>query len=429
MKRYLRVLIILCVFFLLSACSKNQNVTTEADTETQVTYNFLIGAVKEINTSSKVITLIGVNDNKEYKLFYTGGMNLTNKYGDIISINSVQLGDIFDVEYDDDKSTITSMCESEDAWEVKNTSSFSIDKANNTVVVANNSYKYDTSFFAIDGDEEVELSELCKEDIITARGYEGKICSINVETGHGYIKLTNYDTYFGGRISVGNRVVTEVTEDMLITVREGTYTVKIEKGNSVGYKNVVVNRGEEATLNMSDIQIAADQIGTVKIKVSPEGASIKIDGSVVDIGENQVLTYGNHKVVVSCDGYESLSEILTIDSAYIIYNVELVANDVSDDSGSSGSTQTYSTTESNTSDTTTSGKTNNKITVATPIGATVYVDSKNVGVAPISFTKASGSHIITLSKDGYATISYSIEVKDDGLDDTYSYPDLIKKQN
>ena len=46
------------------------------------------------------------------------------------------------------------------------------------------------------------------------------------------------------------------------------------------------------------------------------------------------------------------------------------------------------------------------------------------GISPINFKKVTGSHTITLRKNGYQAKSYTIYLYDDGQDITYSFADL-----
>ena len=74
---------------------------------------------------------------------------------------------------------------------------------------------------------------------------------------------------------------------------------------------------------------------------------------------------------------------------------------------------------------TTGTKTSNKVTISAPVGASVYFDGEYLGIAPISFTKVTGSHIITFSKLGYLSKSYTVTFVDDSKDVSLKYDDLI----
>ena len=66
--------------------------------------------------------------------------------------------------------------------------------------------------------------------------------------------------------------------------------------------------------------------------------------------------------------------------------------------------------------------------VESPEGAEVFLDGIYVGIAPISFIKPeAGSHVITLSKNGYKTKSYTISVAGDDRDVTLSFSEMIQE--
>ena len=102
----------------------------------------------------------------------------------------------------------------------------------------------------------------------------------------------------------------------------------------------------------------------------------------------------------------------------------------STDSTSESSTDTTGTeqsTENTTENTAVSDSgitTDNTVTIAAPVGVSVYVDGDYVGISPITFSKVTGIHTITLYKSGYLIKSYTINETDDGEDKVYSYPSL-----
>ena len=53
-----------------------------------------------------------------------------------------------------------------------------------------------------------------------------------------------------------------------------------------------------------------------------------------------------------------------------------------------------------------------------------YQDNLYMGIAPVTYKKTAGDHVITLRKQGYITRSHDITVPDDGRDALYSFPDL-----
>lgn len=67
------------------------------------------------------------------------------------------------------------------------------------------------------------------------------------------------------------------------------------------------------------------------------------------------------------------------------------------------------------------------VKVNAPADAEVYVDGNYVGIAPTSFVKVAGSHVISLRRTGYQTRSYTIQVDSEKKDVEISFSDLVKK--
>ena len=55
----------------------------------------------------------------------------------------------------------------------------------------------------------------------------------------------------------------------------------------------------------------------------------------------------------------------------------------------------------------------------------MYFDGTLKGVAPVSFDKVTGTHLITLRREGYGTKMYTIEVADNGDDIHFVLPDMV----
>ena len=68
------------------------------------------------------------------------------------------------------------------------------------------------------------------------------------------------------------------------------------------------------------------------------------------------------------------------------------------------------------------------IKITAPEGVNVYFDDMYVGIAPVDIMKKTGDHTITLSKAGYVTKSYSIEVGEEEKDVTFELPELERQQ-
>jgi hypothetical protein len=187
---------------------------------------------------------------------------------------------------------------------------------------------------------------------------------------------------------------------------------------------------------VGDLEIASNKTGRILFSVTPDTATVSVDGTPVDISKAVELTYGIHQVYLEADGYDSLTKYIQVGSenASISFTLEESAED---DSISGNSLQTELTADSDDdtqtsisansiSENTITATSSNKVYIDAPKNVEVYLDSNYVGIAPVSFKKTAGSHTITLRKSGYTTKSYTIYLYNDGEDITYSFTDLEK---
>ena len=337
MKKTYLLLCILLISLFLAGCGESRKKETTTQEEIiieEATPVSFLGTLISKDLSSNVLTFVDVRSDEEIKLFYSGGVDLKNQYGKIISIGQVELGQIFEVEYQEESDKIQTMTISGDCFELKNIQKFSWDKDAKSIEIAGKLYKYSDAVFLTGSKGTLSFEELDSNDVITARGVNGKLCSIVVEQAHGFLILENYDTYIGGMVSIGKESFT-VEEDMKFSIAEGTYEMVISKGEHSGSKKIVISPYEETKVNLSDIQILPNKTGVVKIKVQADEVKVYIDGKKVDIEEEIALSYGKHQIKITGDGYENFNDTLTIDTPYIIYKVDLAEEDKNEEATTS----------------------------------------------------------------------------------------------
>lgn len=453
-RQFHMISILLMAIFLCFAtgCGKNEITVPSYDDELEpadeVSMFAIVSCVDEVNGK---ITLRAVNYQTEVELSYNGGADIKDKYGEIMSMSQVGLGSVVDVVYDANRNKLLelSVSSNEKVKQLKEISGAEIDYVEKTMRINDRKYQLSSNVTAFSDNVPIGLDEICSEDQLTVWLYNDRICSLYVELGHGYVRLSDYASYIGGMVEIGYDVIVPVTEDMLLTVREGTYTLRIAKGDDVGTKKVEVIKNQEIDLSLADIAIEPKQMGSILFKLTPSDAAVYIDGKRVNTEGAVDIVYGKHKIYITADGYETYSASFNVNYAYKIKEYSLQKSGstteksttiTKTENSTSQTNSTSTTTESNTteSDTTekktdsdvkdvttaTGTKTSNKVTVATPSGASIYFDGEYIGIAPMSFTKVTGSHIITLSKLGYLSKSYTVTFTDDGKDQTLQYDDL-----
>ena len=365
------------------------------------------GVLKRIDSGNKKMYFLDVNTGTDYEVPYTGGTDIKTKYDTIIAAVNLEIGSIYDVTCDK-KGTADKIYGAKDAWKRSNVSGIAVNESSKTITSGPNDFSYSSNAVVMSAGEEISIAEVVKLDNVSLVGIDDTIYSIIVEQGHGYIEFTGTDLFEGGYASLGNSHFLEVTKGMLVTAPVGTYDVEVQKGNLVARKEVMVSEGQQVTVDFSDTQAPSTKTGAVNFKITPSNAVMTIDGVEVDYSRPVTLSYGPHRITLVANHYEEYAETIIVNNTYYTKVIDMVAKD-----------------SSSTTKTTAASKTQNyAVKVTAPVGAVLYVDSVYVGIVPCTFKKRAGNRIITLSKSGFKTVSYTISISDSEGDVTYAFPDM-----
>lgn len=447
------------------------------------------------------MTFLNLTLGKEYTLEYDGTTCFYDKYGSILTLGQIEIGEIVDVKFVKPKKHLTSMSISPDGWTINNTTRYVIDTARKDVTIGEDVYNIssDASYFS--NDIEIELWDLISTDTLTFRGIGTSVYSVVVENGHGYLRITGQENFVGGWIEVGNKIIQRVYDDMILTVPEGSYQVKISYDGTVSEKRVTIFRNSESKLDFSDVVFEDPKMGMVLFSVNPTTAELYIDGEKTDYSAAIELSYGLHQLICRADGYKTVTQYLSVGQASAGIDIVLEKNEEGNDStsndnnnsdnnsgnnssgnssnnnnnnnnngssntdtnnngntgntgntgnngntgstGNNGNADNNSNTgdsnnadnnnngngsngnsDGNTSDGTNTVTTYYQVHIDAPENVEVYIDGSYVGVSPCSFKKTEGSHIVTLSKNGYTTRSYTIYVDSEDRDVSFSFVEL-----
>lgn len=407
--------------------------------------------VKEVNLNSMQVTLYDIKKREDKILTYNGATNVIDKYKQVIAISQIEKGTLVEARYIPEENKLTDMQISPIAWEYVGVSNFTIDRSDRVMKIASTKYKYNDDVYIQNGDKIVPISTLAEQDELIVRGYEETIWSITVTRGHGTVKLVDYEQFLGAHIEIGYEAIQQITEDMIIPVREGNFNLTVSNGKFSATKNVTVVRDEETTVSLGDIGPDALKQGRITFVINPFGADLFIDGELVSYANPIELTYGEHKISASLGGYTTYDGILNVKNAGMTIKIDLPES-TSDKQVVVSETETipgtnvitaddtlYNDSDSESADSENTDETeptpepeedgnidkDHKIYVQKPIGASVYLNGEFMGISPVNFEKIIGTHVITFIESGYETKSYTITVEDDGMDTYINMPNLI----
>ena len=396
----------------------------------------LIGIVKQINKEEGVFTLLITETGKEQIFTYDGTTSFTSRYNQPITAGEVPYGEIVEVTFDVATSKLKSCDITDKAWEYKAVGRWKMDKTAKSITIGTKTYQYSDLLYAFDKDGEIDTNTLSTKDQVTIKGMNGQAYSIIVTVGHGYLSLTGYEAFLGGTIEIGYDIITTVTEDMVLPLREGSYKVTVTKDGLTSSKYIKLIAGEDYTLDFSEYKVEKVKTGKCYFDITPSGADLYIDDVETAYTKPIELKYGEYEVRVECAGYQTFYAKLKVANEKEVLTITLVPDTSEpttspepneDDTTSSTPTPVPTPTTSPTASSTTSPTTSpiatptspstNKITISSPTGAYVYLDDKYKGVIPVTFDKVVGENMkLTLMMTGKDSKTYTVTVKDDNFD-------------
>lgn len=356
------------------------------------------------------VTLLNLDLSRSYTLAVKGTSNLYDKYGEAVSLEQISVGDIVDVTFLRSKKRLNTMQLSPSAWVYTDASRYEIDLRRNEVTIGEDVFKLTGDTIYLSQGMRIEAMDINPVDVLTFKGIGSSILSVDVEQGHGYLRLQNEENFIGGYMDIGQSSIRRIEEDMLLTVPEGRYQIKISKRGGGGTKEVTIRRGEETALDIGDLEVPEIQYGAIVFTLDPSAAKLYIDGEKADTSAPVNLEYGIHQVIVRANGYQTITTYIKVaqPSGGLAFTLDKVdANKENDEQEEKDRLAQY------------------KVFVDAPEYAEVYLDGNYVGIAPTSFAKSEGSHIITLRRSGYETRSYTVSVDGEYKDITYSFAELM----
>lgn len=388
-----------------------------------------VGVIKAVDTDLETIEFYDATFDRIESYSYSGGTEILTKNETQMTASELEAGDVYDVYTSEDGRKIVKLQQTSGLTKYVD-AVVQVDAEQKRLTIQGNHYAYTEHLLVFSEGKLIQPMEITPEDKVTFRGTTGQAYSLIVTRGHGYIQPKNYNDFLGGTVTVQGEVILPVSENMLLSVPEGTQLLAMNNGDLTSEASVEVKRGQVTEVNMAQFQTQVPNTARVHFKINPAGAEVYVNGALQDPSKPISLKYGNHSIKVVLEGYNDYIGVVHIQDPNPTIKIDLAEESAEveeEDSSSSVSEEDNSSSSPKTS--TTSYDKEHKITVSAPSGAAVYVDGTYKGVVPCDFTKMLGNVTLTLTKEGYETKSYSVQISDDSQNVTWSFPDLTKKGN
>ena len=423
------------------------------------------------------VRLMSVDNGRSYTVSVTNLTTYEDNHGKVSVPELFEAGMIVDSDISVHSKTLNSLIQDPEAFTRRdvtgfdinvNRGVFSLDDGTNLRITENTA--------VLKNNKQVKLTDISKDDVLLLRGIEPDLYSICIMSGYGHLRVKGGQFFEGGWIQVGG-MYKPVSEDMLLDVPEGEYDLVVSYKGHGGTKHATVRRGQETTVDVSDLKGDLIKTGEIIFTIRPIEAEpvVKIDGRKVDYLEPVTLEYGVYQLEISAEGYATIKEHIAVGAEVANIEIELTEGEgrksassnkassssassssaakpvtTSDNSlpavlsgnnafgsstsstavwsnSSSGSSSSASTLSSSGSSQTGTGSSivqGSRIYIDAPETAEVYFDGIYKGIVPCSFIKESGTHVITLRKDGYETRTFTVTIDNSAENETYSFSAL-----
>ena len=419
-------------------------------------------AIRDIDLDAKKIRFRNHSTGKTYTLDYDNTSMMYDAWEAPLSPSLLEVGEVVDVKFLKSTKHITSLVVAKDAWSINDTRDHELVRADKTAKVKGELYKMDARTLVMAEGEPALAEDVLGTDKIKVYGVDDDIYSVVVTSGHGYVSLSS-DTVedrslVGAWLELDNEVIYKISPNMMLSAPEGEYNLQI-LGNGANYQSKVsISRNKETVVDTSDITISKPKEGLVTFEITPSEAEVFVDGEKQLTDVPVSIRYGYHNLKIMADGYITQNRYLKVGTAKSVVQIELEKEDSGSPGKSSSAASDYSSTNKKDKSSSSSAsvatipkssaaasvatvsansdkpKAKNrviegyKIYVEEPEDTEVYFDGSYIGMTPASFAKVSGTHEVTLRREGYKTKSYRVNIDDSEDNAFYKFPDLKKEE-
>ncbi len=400
--------------------------------------------VENVDTETKTLQVYSIEDGGILWLSYGSRTNIVDKYGLAIVAGQLSPGNILLVEYEINSNTALSAALSKDIWEHPYQTGLTVGSGRQMITVNGRNFIYSDALHIYNNGVAGTLSDILEEDSITLRGVGSEVYVIEVERGHGYLSLKEEQDYIGGSILVNHQYISQIREDMLLTLKEGTYKITVENDDLMATIETTIVRDQTTVLDLTEYVRVPDPVGQVTFKIQPAGAVLWINDKDTYYGDPVELAYGVYKIRVESGGYVPYEGVLRVENAAAELAISLpeapveepsptvsiapsVTPGTEDGEENSGETQNPATTATpadNTSEPTPGADgaypvdEDHHIVIYSDDEVEIYLDGDYMGVTEegkAEFEKYIGTFELELVR-GEEKKSYIIQVDDDGED-------------
>ena len=283
--------------------------------------------IYKIRPLEGTITFRNYETGRNYTLNYDPASHFIGVYEQEISVESLKQGDLCEVTFLKSNKHLNclSLKLPENAWSQEHVTNYTLPerlsfRSDGKVMAKLPGGNYILSartLILIDGKPGL-IENILQDDVLHISGVGHEVYCIQVERGHGYVSLSetevNGHTLIGAWIQLDRSLICKITDQMLLTAPEGTYTCTI-LGNGANFETpLTVKRNAQTILDVSGISFEEGRSGKMRFEVLPEDAKITVDGEEIRNHSDQELAFGVHTILLTREGYQDSKSYLKVGS-------------------------------------------------------------------------------------------------------------------
>ncbi len=378
-----------------------------------------LAVITYVDADTKRLSVRTYEDELDYTFYVQEPALIYTEYGNAMTMAQLNAGNVVDITFDAASSTVKEIHISDEVIRHLAVSDASVNTSYRRITIYNKNYEYSRSVVVVSGNELITPEQLSPMDVLNLYEKDGKVVSIVVTRGHGYINLTGVDLFVGGYVNIGSENIKTIEKNMMITMTEGEYKVSVSKDGYYGAKTVTVNQNQVTTVDFSEFVADTVENGNVLFDINVEDANLYLNGKETDYSDGMLtLPVGTYTVRASADGYENYEQKVEIKADYQKVNINL--KKIEEGTSTQETTTAAATTASAQTETTTIVSTKNRVYIDGPTGAIIYFDDSYLGVAPLDFAMVTGQHTFIVVS-GTTVKSYTVNLVEGADDVRYDF--------
>lgn len=429
MKKRIRWYILLGFLLMLSGCA-NSRVTSVSSqpqvksvsnvvSENQLADSLDRAVIQNIDEKKHTITFFNLIKGKSYTLGYDSATGIKDRFDSELVAAQLEAGDVCMVSFLKDSRQVKNIWLEKKVTKQEQVTQFEINRTALWLDVGDTRYAISDQAVVLKDGKTYSLMDINEADTLTLYMEDRTILSFVITNEHGYVRLQGTESFVGGFVEFGQSIIKRVEEEMLVVLPSGKYDMFISSDSQPGgTKQIEVNPGEETLVDVSDLAIEEEEKeGSIIFTITPSQALLQIDGQETDYSTPVTLSYGVHQMVVSLEGYQTITEYIKVGQDLANINIEMEKAKNNSDNNKNDSSVSGNSAAATVKD-------GYQVYVDAPVGAELYVEGKYIGIIPTSFGKKAGSYVLSVRRSGYTTRSYSLELDDSDKDVHYSFSEL-----